>query len=471
MLNAQNELDALRYSYTDQGGTPRSSAMGGAFGALGADVSSMYVNPAGLGLYRRVELQFALGNEINMAEATHYGQRTETELYNFNLSSMGAVFTSKKEEDSPWKNTNFGVAYARTASYATDLNALGYNPDNSLLMQFAEDARGIAPENLAAFYPFGSSLAWETYTIDPLDTGNHTYIALYPDGQVNQSFNAESRGRMSETAFSFAGNYEHKLYVGGTVAFVSARFEENYILQEEREGQLSDLVRFAYEQDLLTTGSGVNFRLGAIYRLNKTLRIGATVQSPSIMYMNDNWTTHMRSRFSDGTSFEYDSPIGEFAWRLNTPWRYTLSAAVVIGKRGLLSIDYEFMNSKGAKLKNSRANINDYDFRLENQRIDDLFTNSNQLRVGTEWKVRKLVLRGGFNIRQHPFKEEYSSNTEQTLGFSGGLGYRVRKFSIDLTFRRQQTHQDRYLYSPDLILPTATTIIRNEVMLGGTFRY
>ena len=47
-LRAQNETDALRYSQNFFGGTARSTAMGGAFGALGGDFSSASLLPAGI---------------------------------------------------------------------------------------------------------------------------------------------------------------------------------------------------------------------------------------------------------------------------------------------------------------------------------------------------------------------------------------------------------------------------------------
>ena len=51
-LFAQGEMDAYRFSQTELNGTARSMSMGGAFGALGGDMSVMSHNPAGLGVYR-----------------------------------------------------------------------------------------------------------------------------------------------------------------------------------------------------------------------------------------------------------------------------------------------------------------------------------------------------------------------------------------------------------------------------------
>jgi len=48
---AQNVDDALRYSQIFYNGTARFNSMGGAFTALGGDISSLSLNPAGLGLF------------------------------------------------------------------------------------------------------------------------------------------------------------------------------------------------------------------------------------------------------------------------------------------------------------------------------------------------------------------------------------------------------------------------------------
>ncbi|MDR2791632.1 MAG: hypothetical protein LBB27_02680, partial [Tannerellaceae bacterium] len=57
----QSQLDALRYGQTDLNGTARALGMGGAFGALGGDVSVMGGNPAGLGVFRSSEWVITLG--------------------------------------------------------------------------------------------------------------------------------------------------------------------------------------------------------------------------------------------------------------------------------------------------------------------------------------------------------------------------------------------------------------------------
>ncbi|MDR1682109.1 MAG: TonB-dependent receptor, partial [Candidatus Symbiothrix sp.] len=75
---AEGELDAVRLSRSDLKGTARGVAMGGAFGALGGDVTSIGINPAGLGIYRSSEINTSLG---------FTSANTKTDLQGENASS------------------------------------------------------------------------------------------------------------------------------------------------------------------------------------------------------------------------------------------------------------------------------------------------------------------------------------------------------------------------------------------------
>ncbi|MBK9317869.1 MAG: hypothetical protein IPM91_02820 [Bacteroidetes bacterium] len=53
--HAQTDADILRFSMLNYGSTARSLGMGNSFGALGADFSTLAINPAGIALYRKSE--------------------------------------------------------------------------------------------------------------------------------------------------------------------------------------------------------------------------------------------------------------------------------------------------------------------------------------------------------------------------------------------------------------------------------
>ena len=51
---AQVPEDVIRLSYNTPSGTARNQAIGGAGGSLGGEITSTYINPAGLGFFKPV---------------------------------------------------------------------------------------------------------------------------------------------------------------------------------------------------------------------------------------------------------------------------------------------------------------------------------------------------------------------------------------------------------------------------------
>ena len=73
-IGIQNEIDILRYSYQEALGSTRTMAMGGAFGALGADLASLNSNPAGIGMYRRGDAGLTTGFASKKSKININGQ-------------------------------------------------------------------------------------------------------------------------------------------------------------------------------------------------------------------------------------------------------------------------------------------------------------------------------------------------------------------------------------------------------------
>jgi hypothetical protein len=76
---SQDTYYAKLFSQNQTVGSARVQGMGGAYGAVGADISAGAINPAGLGLFRRSELSASVGlnNFTNMGK--YAGENTETQ--------------------------------------------------------------------------------------------------------------------------------------------------------------------------------------------------------------------------------------------------------------------------------------------------------------------------------------------------------------------------------------------------------
>ena len=88
-IYSQSYVDnALLFSTNKYGGTARFVGMGGAFGALGGDFSSISINPAGLGVYRSSEFVFSPGMSNNINTSTYINNPIEENGYNVNCLDL-----------------------------------------------------------------------------------------------------------------------------------------------------------------------------------------------------------------------------------------------------------------------------------------------------------------------------------------------------------------------------------------------
>lgn len=84
-LSAQNNLDALRYSLLDNNGSARVQAMGGAFSALGGDVSSIGINPAASAVFLDSQGSFGFGLNTQNNAQSYFGDVTNSRDHHLGL--------------------------------------------------------------------------------------------------------------------------------------------------------------------------------------------------------------------------------------------------------------------------------------------------------------------------------------------------------------------------------------------------
>src|SRR5690606_26355699 len=103
IASAQNINDVLRYSGESLQGTARFQGMSGAFGALGGDLSSLNVNPAGSAVFNNGVFSVTASNQHSKNDASYFSNNTGASLNSFDLNQVGGVLVFKTTSDSPWK--------------------------------------------------------------------------------------------------------------------------------------------------------------------------------------------------------------------------------------------------------------------------------------------------------------------------------------------------------------------------------
>jgi hypothetical protein len=438
--NAQTDADAFRFSGTGISGTSRFTAMSGAFGALGGDFSSLSTNPAGIGIYRRSELTFTPSLYAGSTNSSFLNNSSRDSKFNFNFGNAGLIFANKinkEESKGGWKSWAFGFGYNRIDNYNNKSVYEGKNADNSLLDYFSETAGNSSYADLNSFYEY---LAYQAYLINPdNDTATTQYTPALTEYGETQHRSVLSKGAKGETLFSFGGNYNNKLYLGATIGFESLHYEEESVYEETAATHVYDTLKsYKLTQDLTTDGTGVNLKLGFIYRPNDYFRFGFAFHTPTWYSMKDEYKNRIYSEFMGGTKFSKESADGSFDYELSTPFKAIGSLGFIFGNYGILGADFEIMDYSSANFSATDAS-----FFETNQVISKKYTSTQTVRVGTEWKLENISLRGGVSYSTSPINDLYkaSGSDYSKLGYSGGIGIRDEDFFIDFGYLYSESNQ------------------------------
>ena len=461
---SQNENDALRYSFLKPGGTARFTSMGGAFGALGGDFSSLSINPAGLAIFRSSEITFSPTLDYSLVESSYYGSSSDDMKYNFNLNNLGVVFAlplSSPVDQPGWKAVNFGFGLNRHNNFNQRWTAEGFNTQSSILTDFINQAN--QEGGLANLDDFSTGLAWDTWLLFEEDG---QYMSDLPYGRVLQRQETNSSGSIREFVLSVAANYNDLLFLGATVGLPSVRYEESSIFQEtDRDNESSVFNSLTYTNKFNTSGTGFNLKVGAILRPTDLIRLGVAFHTPTFYKLEDEYYASMQSSLNleDYTDFAR-SPDGWFKYELNTPMKAIASLGLVFGNVGLLSLDYEY-----ADFSRMRLRSDDYLFSDENRVISDNFTAQHNFRIGGEVRLDPLVLRGGYAFYSSPYNTGINDG-QQSIA-SAGLGFRERNFSLDFGYALTFFSEDYYLYSAQFVSPVQNDYSMSRFMLTFGFRF
>jgi hypothetical protein len=451
---AQNVEDALRYSQVFYGGTARFMSMGGAFTALGGDISSLSQNPAGLGVFRSSELTIS-PQLFHIKSSAGFNGVTSDYLYNFNLSQAGFVsnITSNNNE-SGLIALNFGYSFNKTNNLNQSIRVQGVNNTSSMADYWAGISSGYYKDELGDNVP-DARLAYDAWIIDTLSGSNTEYGTVFSNyGDNTPSVYGQNMRRIisyegytGEHALSIGGNYSNKIFFGATLGISQLRFTSHFEHLESTEIPLASAFKnFTYTDHFEDKGTGYSLKIGAIIKPIDALRIGLAFHSPTIYHISEYFYEDITSNFTDGARYEYNNTPMVFRYALTTPFRVLAGAAVQIKKIALLSADYEFVDYSTAKFSETGDG---YDFSEKNLIIKNSLKPTSNIRLGGELRLNKLYLRSGYGYYGKSVRagEENENLNYHSLSF--GAGFREQNLSIDFAYTNYKYSQKSVLYPLD----------------------
>lgn len=409
-------------------GTARTAAMGNAFISLGGDVGAISINPAASGIYKYSEFSITPSVNAYSSSSNYLGTAVNNNIANFGISSLGYVGSfSKYNKSRRGSNINLSFSINKLNNYNSRFSASGRTNQSSWLSSVAYGADGTLKNELDMTdntqYPFRigvpwrSVLAYNAFLIDPLPDSDDTYFgatenlvgtSIVIGGDLDQNFTRETNGGLSEFVVNIGGGVANKLFFGVNLGIQSLNYSDVQIYSESAVNPAlfnSGFDSFEHTYSQTTTGVGFNAKFGIIYLPFKGLRIGATVATPTLMTVSDEWEEKIVSNFiNPSETYTKRSSFGDYNYNLVTPMRVGFGASCVIGTFGILSADVEGVGYNWMKLSDNYDDTNPFDGPGgENETISNDFRFAKNFRFGFEVKpVPQLALRGGYSFYQSP---------------------------------------------------------------------
>lgn len=448
---AQYQTDALRMSQSQPVGTARTLGLAGATAAVGGDYGSVLVNPAGLGMFQRSEFSISPGFGFLNSDSRAFGTTSTDSRSNLNVASMGIVFANRRTDDDPsaWRASSFSLGLTRTADYNQSFRYSGRPRLNEDIFQRISENQGAGLDDLA----------FNTYLTDEDENGTFIPIDFDGTGQLNQGETVRRTGATTQFDFAYGASYQDKFYVGGGVGIVSSRYTAENVLTASDPQPLTpvsedDGTSFASltQRDMLqTSGTGINARIGVIYRPVQAVRIGASLQTPTYIRLSETYESSLQAQFDKPVPVEgqvYTSASSTldpnlFDYAVTTPFRATGGVAVVLGKYGFVSGDVEYMDYAQARLSGYN---NSADFGADNDAINRLYGSAVNVRLGAEARLDVFRLRVGYANYGSPYQNKDVNRSRSY--FTGGVGVRQNNFFVDAAGVYGKSTQ---LYSPYVI--------------------
>lgn len=457
--------DALLYSRLGPAGTARTLGIGGANVALGADFGNLTSNPAGLGFYTKSELTFSPAIGFANADAAPLSNGASTGTIGslnqtatrFNVANAGLVLSGRRpdNDDSAWRGGSFALGFTRQADFNQAFRYQNTTDDNHSFYQYLREPGGYGDYTSAGYQGAVQRVLQSANSSDNVNStlddlayqGYLTDIVRVrrPGGTINDSLNrvatpvrqgaivqdelVTSKGSLSQFDLGYGGNFGNRFYIGAGLGIVSLNRTRTSIFRESStDPNVGYGEDFSYQDYVKTTGTGVNGRLGIIYRPVDVVRFGASIQTPTYIRLTDEYSSTLTSQLGPNGTLTVGTVPGSFEYSITTPFRANGGVVVLLNKYGFLSGDVEYVGYSQAKYHVIDPDPNG-DLDYATQTIKNNYRNTVNLRFGAEGRFDIFRVRAGYAHYGNPFA--YTSPDRGQDYFTGGLGVRTKTFFVD----------------------------------------
>ena len=495
-VSAQETYDNAQLATKDLNGTARYVGMGGAMEALGADLSTIGTNPAGIGMFRRGMVAGSFGFNT-LSDAKSFGNANKT---NMSFDQAGFLYSMRSGRHSM---LNFGCNYTKSKNFDQILTAAGrLNNASQNKLSAMKNANGVYTlqdknnglvSNSGAYsqadYLYSNVLfnhykePAENESADPTNAQlNKNGVIVYDNTGLPVYYNAtcydfgrSTTGYIGQYDFNVSGNSNDRFYWGFTVGIYDVHYNGSSLYSESLVDGNTAIGDVAMNDERKITGTGFDVKAGLIFRPaeESPFRIGLYVHTPTWYDLTTRNYTVLNNNTNEAYgSTERGKSSESYDFKFYTPWRFGVSLGHTVGNYLALGATYEYADYTTNDIRvNDGGEVdywgNYYETSSRDEAMKQNIKNSlkgvHTVKVGMEFKPEKnFAVRLGYNYQsamynKNGFKDGslesygtyYASTTDytnwkDTHRFTAGVGYNYGKFSFDLAYQYSQTNGDFY---------------------------
>lgn len=527
---AQDTYENARFLGSDLNGTARYVGMGGALEALGADISTISTNPAGIGLFRRssATLSFGLVSQQGCSDFDNLGKT------NLSFDQIGFVYSTRTGDNS---FLNFAFNYHKSRNFDQILSAA--NSLRHASMSKLAFAKGTKDSDTNGGYYWdtnkqGEIIGWRNQTSNErawqYSQWDYLYFNTINYDQKNQEavfveadaydFNRAHRGWIADYDFNLSGNINNRVFLGVTLGLHTVNYK-GYSLYDEYIVDVNDHPRgsMTLEDERKITGTGIDIKVGAIFRPieDSPFRFGLSVATPTWYDLkSENWTTLHNN--TDATYYNWGWDQGNcseiYDYKYYTPWKFGVSLGHTIGTNIALGASYEYTDYTASDTRvedgyDYYGEPDSYSDREQKRNAENSLKGAHLLKLGAEFKPDpNLAVRIGYNYLSPTYNKKgyrdtqlnsignmYAStadytNWEDTHRITCGIGYKYEHFGIDLAYQYSTTkgmfypfqpnvdfvdpvpdNSGNYIHETNISTPTTVNHKRHQLLLSLTYTF
>ena len=492
-VSAQETYDNAQLATKDLNGTARYVGMGGAMEALGADLSTIGTNPAGIGMFRRSMVAGSFGFN-SQQDAKSFGNANKT---NMSFDQAGFVYSMRSGRHSM---LNFGFNYTKSKNFDQILTAAGrLNNASQNKLSAMKNVNGVYTlqdknnglvSNSGAYsqadYLYSNVLFNHYDANNPNDPNNATLtdkgvivnqttgLPVYYNA-TGYDFGRSTTGYIGQYDFNVSGNSNDRFYWGFTVGIYDVHYNSSSLYSESLVDGDKAIGDVAMNDERKITGTGFDVKAGLIFRPaeESPFRIGLYVHTPTWYDLTTRNYTVLNNNTNEAYgSTERGKSSESYDFKFYTPWRFGVSLGHTVGNYLALGATYEYADYTTNDIRvNDGGEVdywgNYYETSSRDEAMKQNIKNSlkgvHTVKVGMEFKPEKnFAVRLGYNYQsamynKNGFKDGslesygtyYASTTDytnwkDTHRVTAGVGYNYGNFSFDLAYQYSQTNGDFY---------------------------